>query len=68
MNNFKGSTTENEIETLYNVLEKVIELDYLVGLQENTIKDVRGRIIERVEKLEKQLTKIKNENNKDINT
>jgi len=68
MNNFKGSTTENEIETLYEVLEKVIELDYLVGLQENTIKDVRGRIIERVEKLEKQLTKIKNENNKDINT
>jgi len=48
-------STEEEIENLYNILEKIIELDCVIGLKSDTVEDCRSKIIERAQKLENTL-------------
>ncbi len=46
---------KEEIENLYTVLQKIKELDEVVGLNESTVKDVRDRVVERISKLESEI-------------
>lgn len=54
MSDNKIQETQEEIDGLYSVLEKIKELDEVVGLSENTVKDVIDRVVERISKLEQK--------------